>query len=161
MAILVVSCGKIEPQLSSDELNSRVNDFYAEIEGLDTQLQSLSGKEEYILTNGEGQELVPADVLDFSSLIKCMTDLEPYVYFVLLSSFMEESGYEVENKSLQEISDEFFSLPDDDKSIVLSKMFGYVGEEQISDEASKTTQIYILRAFQLMDKSTGEPMLGD
>ena len=161
LMISVVACGKKENTLSAEEVSEQADSFYQEIESLNEKMQELSASEEYLLVNGEGKKLEPSDVLDFSTLIQCMQKLEPYAYFGLLSSFMEESGYDVKDKSLQEVSDSFFKLTDSEKGIVLGKMFGFVDESPIEEGSEIEVQIFIVRAFQLIDKSTGETIFGN
>lgn len=74
-----------------------------------------------------------------------------YMAFVIMSPQKKNEGI------LKEAHDLFFSLSSQEKYKVLSCMFKSLGEENVSknSDVDIKTEIFILRAFTLIDKSTG------
>ncbi len=150
------ACGVKAKELSSEEVILKGQEFYQAVDDLDYDFQNLAYSEEYFIINGKGKRIVPSEVVDYSKLITVMEELRPYTYFVLLDSFLEESGYDAP-KDMQEAHEFFFTLSDKEKAKVLSCMFKSVGDSTVGKGPSGDimAEIFILRAFSLIDKKTG------
>lgn len=150
------ACGSSDRGMSPEEVVLKGQEFYQIIDDINYEFQNMATSEDYLIINGCGKKIIPSEVVDYSALIEVMDELQPYCYFTLLDSFLEESGYDTFD-NLKEAHNLFFSLSSQEKSKVLSCMFKSLGEEDVSKDSDVDikTEIFILRAFTLIDKSTG------
>lgn len=108
-----------KPQPSDEELEKSIQIIKDEIEKLNIQLSDLCDSKEYTVENG----LDPTKDLNYYNLIISMEDVSQYFYFMDIIEFMKESGYEIEDRTIQDLMNQFFNLQYEEQVNIMSKMF--------------------------------------
>lgn len=111
----------LNPRPSDEELEKSIQLIKNEIEELNTQLSDLCNSKEYTVKNG----LDPTKDLNYYDLITSMEDISQYFYFVDIIEFMKESGYEIEDRTMRDLMNQFFDLQYEEQVNIMSKMFVY------------------------------------
>lgn len=101
----------------------KISTLCDEIEVLDRQLEYYNSIDEYTMINGEGSKVDPATVLDYHPLIEQMKALHDDYYFVDLITYMDFSGYNVEEQDIHTSTEWFFRMEYEQQAEILSHMF--------------------------------------
>lgn len=107
------------PPPSDEELEKSISLINEEIIELSEELSNLHVLEEDIIDN----DFDPTRNLNYHNLITKMKNISQYCYFINIVKYMQESGYDVVDKMLSDLMNEFFGLPYDEQVNIISKMF--------------------------------------
>ena len=104
-------------------LDEKVSELCDEIDILNMQLQYYTSQKEYWITNGEGNKVDPATMLNYHPLSTKMEEIHKDYYFMELISYMNECGYDVDKQEIYLSTEWFFRMEYEQQAKILSQMF--------------------------------------